>query len=238
MARMTFDKERVSLSLAKLKKGSGNFEIAVDPDKALDYRNNKQVDIKDVLVDEKIFSDAKKGMLASENEMKKIFKTAEPLEVAKIILKEGDVHLTADYKAKLLEEKRRKIINIIHANGVDPRTKLPHPRQRIENAFEEAKVRISEHKTAEDQVQDALKALKPILPIRFEVKKVEITLPAKYSGKLHSLARGFAKILKQDWKNDGSVRAVVEVPGGLEPDFYDRLNSFTHGSADAKALDE
>jgi ribosome maturation protein SDO1 len=238
MARMTFDKERVSMDIARLRKGSNVFEIVINPDLALDYRNNKPVDLRDILIDEKIFSDAKKGMLASENEMEKLFKTAEPLRVAEIILKQGDVHLTADYKAKLLEEKRRRIISIIQTNGVDPRTKLPHPATRINNAFEEAKVKIDEHKSAEDQIEDVLKALRPILPIKFEVKKVEIMLPAKYSGKLHSIVKGFGKILKQDWNNDGSVSAVVEVPGGLEPDFYDKLNNFTSGSVETRTLNE
>ena len=238
MPRMTFDKERVSFNIAKLKKEGHNFEIVVNPDLAIDFRNNKPVNIEDVLIDQKIFSDAKKGMLASENDMKKIFKTDDTNGVAETILKKGDVHLTAEYKAKLLEEKRKRIIGIIHANGVDPRTHAPHPITRIENAFEEAKVRVSEFKKAEDQIQDILKALRPILPINFEVKKVEILLPAKYAGKLHSLAKGFARIVKQDWQGDGSMNAVVEVPGGLEQDFYERINNFTHGSVETKVLTE
>jgi ribosome maturation protein SDO1 len=237
MQRQTCDKEKVSLNIARLKKGSSVFEIVINPDLALDYRSKKPVELKDILIDEKIFSDAKKGMLASENEMKNLFKTADPMQVAEKILRNGEVHLTADYRAKLAEQKRRRIIGIIHANGVDPRTKLPHPIARIENAFAEAKVRIDEHKSAEDQVQDVLKALRPVLPIKFEVKKVEITLPAKYAGKLHALARGFGKILRNDWRNDGSVFAVVEVPGGLEQDFYDKINNFTSGSVEIKTLE-
>ncbi|MBN2111771.1 ribosome assembly factor SBDS [Candidatus Woesearchaeota archaeon] len=236
MQRSTFGKEKVSFSIARLKKEGHNFEIAVNPDLALDFRNRKPVNVEDVLVDQKIFSDAKKGMVASEHEVKKIFKTENPIEVAEIILKNGEVHLTAEYKTRMLEEKRKRIMWIIHANGVDPRTHAPHPLTRIENAFEEAKVRIDEHKSAEDQVQDILKALRPILPIKFEVKKVEIMLPAKYAGKLHLLAKGFARIIRQDWQGDGSLKAVVEVPGGLEQDFYEKINNLTHGSVETKVL--
>lgn len=236
MPRMTFDKERVSFNIARLKKEGHNFEIVIDPDLAMEFRKNKPVNVEEVLVDGKIFSDAKKGMLASEHEMKKVFKTDDAKEVAEIILKKGEVHLTADYKAKLLEEKRKRIIGIIHVNGVDPRTHLPHPMTRIENAFAEAKVKVKELKTAEDQIQDILKALRPILPIKFEVKKIEIQLPAKYAGKLHLLAKNFARIVKQDWQGNGSLYAVVEVPGGLEQEFYDRINNFTHGSVETKVL--
>jgi len=236
MPRLTFDKERVSLNIARLRKGSHCFEVVVDPDLAMAYRQNQPVGVKDVLMDQKIFSDAKKGMLASESAMKQIFNTSEQLKVAETILKKGDVHLTAEHKARLIEEKRKRIIDIIHMNGVDPRTHLPHPLSRLKNAFDEARVRISQYKGAEDQVQDVLKALRPVLPIKFEVKRVEIRVPAKYAGMFHLLVKGFATVLKKEWQDDGSLRAVIELPGGLETDFYERLNSSTHGSAETKVL--
>lgn len=238
MPRMTFDKEKVSMNIARLKKGGSCFEIVVNPDLAIEYRKKRSVNVKEALRDQKIFSDAKRGMISPEDEMEKAFSTKEPLKIAEEILKHGEVHLTAEYKAKIAEEKRKKIIGLIHSNGVDPRTDLPHPVSRIENAFQEAKVKIKEHKSAEDQIQDIIKALRPILPIRFEVKKMEIKLPSKYAGRLDSLAKGFAKILKRDWKDDGSLNATVEIPGGLEQDFYERINNFTNGSAETEVLDK
>jgi len=236
MQRTTFDKERVSLDIARLKKGGNTFEVVVNPDLAIEFKNGSKAEINDVLVDPKIFCDAKKGMLASESEIKSVFGTTDAAKVAETILKDGDVHLTAAYKSKIMEEKKKKIIAIIHVNGIDPRTGLPHPETRVQNAFEQAKVKLSEFKSAEDQVQDVLKALKPILPIRFEVKQVEIKLPAKYAGSFHSMVKGFGKILRQNWQSDGSLDAVIEIPAGLEPEFYDKINSFTHGSAQATVL--
>ena len=62
-------------------------------------------------------------------------------------------------------------MEIIHRNGVDPKTKLPHPIQRLENAFEEAKIKIDERRSAEDQVKEILDKLRPVLPISFEKKE-------------------------------------------------------------------
>ena len=56
---------------------------------------------------------------------------------------------------------------MIHANGIDPKTNLPHPLQRIENALEEANVKIDEHKSEEKQVEEIVRKLQPILPIKF-----------------------------------------------------------------------
>ena len=50
----TFDKERLSVNLARLKKAGENFELIIDPDKILEYRKNK-AEVRDVLMYEKIF---------------------------------------------------------------------------------------------------------------------------------------------------------------------------------------
>ena len=69
------------------------------------------------------------------------------------------------------------IIEIIRKNGVDPKTKLPHPAQRIKNAMDEARVTINEFRRAEDQVDGILKSIRPVLPISFEKRKIAIKIP-------------------------------------------------------------
>ncbi|MBU0535863.1 MAG: ribosome assembly factor SBDS [Nanoarchaeota archaeon] len=231
------DKERVSFNLAKLKKGGDNFEIAVDPDLAIDYKNGKSIDVKDVVRSEKIFADVKKGVFAPELKMKELFKTADTLEVAAVILKEGEIQLTEEYREKQKEIKRKKIVSIINKNAIDPTTKLPHPVLRIENAMEEAKVKIDMFKTAESQVEDIVKKLRPIMPIRFEKKRIHIKFPAEYAGKAYGILSGFAKPEKEEWKNDGSFECIVEIPAGMEPDLYDKLNNTTRGNVETKVIE-
>ncbi|NQV08385.1 ribosome assembly factor SBDS [Candidatus Woesearchaeota archaeon] len=233
---MSLTHEKVSFNLAKLKKAGNNFEIVIDSDKAMEYKQGKDVDLLDVLKDEKVFSDAQKGLLASEHAMKEIFKTSDSLEVAKIILKDGEVQLTAEYRAKVVEEKRRKIIELIHRNGVDPKTHLPHPVTRIENAFAEAKVHIDQNKSAEDQLQNILKELMVVLPIKFEMKEVAVKIPSEYGAKSYSILKSFGRILRDDWQTDGSLIAVIEIAAGLEQEFYDKLNDLTHGGVESKVL--
>lgn len=236
MTDRTYDHERVSFNLARLKKAGNNFEIVVDSNKAIEYRQGKLVDLRDVLKDEKIFSDVKKGLLASEHLMQQIFKTTKPLEVAKIILKQGFIQLTAEYRAKIAEERKRQVIEIIHRNDVDPKTHLPHPVTRIENAMVEANVHVDPNKKAEDQVQDILKELRTILPIKFEVKEVAVKIPSDYGAKSYSILKNFGRILKDDWQTDGSLIVVLEIAAGLEQDFYDKVNSLTHGNVETKVL--
>ena len=236
MGYIGFDRETVHFNLGRLKKGHEKYEIDIDPDKAMDYKNGVITDIHDVLRAEKIFSDAKKGLEVSPKQLEIEFKTSDPLEVAKIILKDGEIQLTEDYRKKLRDAKKAKILNTLHRNGVDPKTHLPHPMTRLENAFEEAKIKVDEFKSADDQIQDILAKLRKILPIRFELKEISVKIPPQYAAKSYPLLKSMGRLLKDDWQNDGSLLAIIEIPGGLETDFYDKLNSFTHGNNEAKVL--
>lgn len=219
--------------IARLKKGGENFEVLVDLDKAIDFRKEK-VGIDEVLAAGYIYKDSKKGMKASEHEMKKFFMTSDIKKVAEIIVRDGEMHLTAEHRNKLREEKRRRIIELIHRNAVDPRTGLPHPLNRIENAVEEAKVVIDEFKSAEEQIEDILERLVEIIPIKFGVRKILLKIPARYSGSCFNVIKKISKILDERWGNDGSLSLKVEIPGGMIEEFYDKLNNLTHGEIEAK----
>ena len=234
--RQTMEGERVHFNLAKLKKGGMNFEVAIDPDLAIELKKGKSIDVRDVVKSEKIFTDVKKGLFAPEGKIKELFNTSDILSVAAIILKEGEIQLTEEYRDKIKEEKRRRIISIINRNGIDPRTKLPHPVQRIENAMEEAKVKIDMFKGAEEQVDDIIKKLRPVLPISVERKRIHLRFPPQYAGKAYSMLSGFGKPDKENWRDDGSFDCEIEIPAGMEPDFYDKLNNATKGNVETKIV--
>jgi len=232
----TYEKEREYFNVAKLKRGGQHFEIVIDPDLAIAYKEGSKIEIHDLLKSEHIYADAKKGELAPEKLMHALFETEDPLKVAEIILKEGEIQLTQEHRELVRENKRKRIVEIIHRNGVDPQTHLPHPVTRIENAFEEAKIKIDEFKTAENQIQDILKHLRVVLPIKFEIKELAVKIPAQFAAKSYSIVSQFGKITKDDWQSDGSWMVVIEIPAGLQNDFMDKVNSMTHGGADIKIL--
>ena len=232
----SFDREKIHLNVARMKVGKDVFEVVIDPDLALELRSGKSVSMHDVLKDEMVFTEARKGLRASEHKMQEVFGTSEPLEVARTIIMKGEVQETTEHRAKLVDEKKRKIIGIIHRNAVDPRNHIPHPIDRIERAMEEAKVRIDTRRGAEEQVEEVLNQIRPILPIKFETKQIQIRIPSQYGAKCYSVVKGFGKMLKDQWLSDGSWLAVVEIPGGLEPDLYDKLNAITHGNVETEVI--
>ena len=223
--------------IARLKARGQNFEILVDCEGALALREGRNVDIRDVLAAMKIFSDSRKGLEASHHVMQEIFETSDPLEVSKRIIKEGEIQITAEYRNKIREIKKRQIINLIHRNGVDPKTHYPHPVTRIENALEEVKFHVDEYAPVEQQMQDALKKLKIILPIKFEIKEISIKVGPQYAPKTYPIIKKYGLILKEEWTNHGYYIAVVEMPGGMESEFYEKINNICHGEVEATVLE-
>ena len=222
--------------IARLKKGMETFEILVDCAKAVNFKKGN--DIREVLVAEYIYKDAKKGLHASEHEMIKSFNTDDVYKVAEIIITEGTVQLTKEYRTKLREEKRKRILDLIRMNAVDSKTGLPHPLARIENAMEEARVNIDEFKSPEDQVNDVVEKLRSVLPIKFEIKKYQIRVPAQYAGSSYGIIKRHAKITREDWGNDGSLHVIVEIAPGMTEDFFNQLNKSTSGEVEMKELGE
>ena len=221
--------------IARIKKEGHTFEILVDCDKALELKRGKSVGIDDVAATEDIFTDVKKGDHASTTELQKFFGTTDVRKISEIIVRQGEVQLTAKHRAEEREEKRKRIVNLIHRNAIDSKTGLPHPPQRIERAMEEAGVHIDENKSAEEQVEEVLKKLRAIIPIKFERREIAVKIPAQYAGHSYTVLKKY-KLLKDEWQNDGSLVAVVEIPAGLQDDFFDELNKISHGEVESKII--
>ncbi len=229
-------KLRLHVNLARIKKMGRKFEIAVDPDQAILFKEGKIEDIREVLVAERIFEDVQKGVFSSQTDIQTVFPGLDDLQIAQEILKKGELQLSQAYRERLQLDKRRKILEIIHRNAVNPVNNLPHPMTRLENAFAEAKIRIDDKKTADDQVQDILKKLKVVLPIKIENKKVQIHISDKYAKKYFKVIHAYGKVYHEEWLDDGCYLCHIEVPAGLYIDLVDDLSKKTHGGVEIKVL--
>jgi len=228
-----YDKEKVQFNLVKYQKHGKTFELVVDPDLAIAFKEKSEKNVEDmmeVLRAEKIFFDAKKGEFASPESLREVFGTEKFSDVAMKMLKEGEIQLTSEHREKLRAEKRKKIIYLIHRATINPQTNTPHPVTRIENAMDEAKVKIDEFKKAEDQISDILRLLKPIIPIKTEEVIMSITLTVAYASKLQGILKGYGRIENEMWTGD-SYYCKLKIPAGIQEELMDEFNSKTHGTA-------
>ncbi len=224
------------VSVVKFSFEGEKFEILVKPDPALDFKLGKKKDISSVLVSDDIYSDSSKGTKPSTEKLLKAFKTEDQLAIAEIILKKGDLNLTTDQRRKMIEEKRKQIVEYIAKTFVDPRSHLPHPPLRIEQAMKDGRISIDPQKNTEEQVKDIVEKLRSIIPLKSENLNLEIIVPAQYAAQSYSVLKSTGTLKREDWLANGSLKAILEIPAAARPNVIDRLGSITKGSATVEVM--
>lgn len=227
---------RQKRSVARIIREGARFEILVEPKSAFSFRLGNISSISQALVTETIFLDASKGLKASEEQLLKAFGTTDPIEIASIILKKGTLQLTTEQRRQLTEDKLKQIISFISRQSVDPRTNLPHPPIRIEQALEQIRYSIDPFREAEEQAREVIKLLRSVLPLKMEHVSVSVRIPPEYAGKAYGTVKGFGAIKREEWRADGSWYAILELPAGLYGQFLERIGEITRGNLEAKRI--
>lgn len=222
--------------VARLSSHNTTFEVLVDPELALTLRTGGKVEIQNVLAIDKVFKDSRKGDEASEEMIKKAFGTLEVMKVAEQIIRRGEVQVTTEQRKRSREQRFKQIVSMLSRRAVNPQTGLPHPPSRIESAINEARVQVEEFKSAEEQLPKIVKVLLPIIPLKFEMKRIGVKIPASFAGKAQRVLREFGALKQEQWMKDGSWVAVIEIPAGVQGEFFDRVNELTKGEAQTKVL--
>lgn len=221
--------------IAKYSRGSDTFEIFVNAEKAHEFISGKRANALDALEVEQVFKDANKGDRQSDEKINKVFGTKDLEKVVAVILKNGHVPMTTEQRHRITEEKRKQVIEIIARNSIDPRTGAPNPPMRIENAMKEGRVQIDPFKSASEQIDDVVKKINMIMPIKFAIAKIDVTIPAEYANRCYGSLKKIG-IKSEQWLSNGSLNVTMEFPAGLKNEIFDKINSMTQGNAVIKVV--
>ena len=88
--------------------------------------------------------------------------------------------------------------------------------------------------SVERQVQDAVDAIRSLIPLQFITVRLAFRIQGKDYGGVHQLLRD--SIQREEWLSDGSWVCVVECPGGMKSDLISRVSRRASG-IDVKELD-
>jgi ribosome maturation protein SDO1 len=218
-------------TVIRLNLDGNKFELLVKPDPALEYKLGKRTDLSSVLISDEIYSDANKGSRVGVEKLVKYFNTSDPTEISKQILSRGELSLTTEQRRKMVEEKRKQIIQYINKNFVDPKTHIPHPLTRIESALDQARLIIDPFKRPEEQIKTILDSLRKILPLKSESVRLTITIPPQFSAQSYSVLKTAGNFNGEQWLSDGSLKVIIEINAGMKGVILDRIGSVTKGSA-------
>jgi ribosome maturation protein SDO1 len=207
------------------------FEILVKPDPALEFKLGKRKDTSGVLVSDEIYTDSNKGTRASTEKLIKAFKTTDATVIAGIMLQKGDLNLTTDQRRKMVSEKRKQIVDFISKTYVDPRSHLPHPPLRIEQAMDDARVTVDPFKNTDEQIKEIIEQLRSIIPLKSENMLLEILVPAQFAAQSYTVLKSFGTLKKEEWQSNGALKVILDIPAAARANVMDRLGSVTKGTA-------
>ncbi|HII34691.1 MAG TPA: ribosome assembly factor SBDS [Candidatus Thalassarchaeaceae archaeon] len=221
--------------IARLEKGGSRYEILVDPDLVDNWKEDpSSVDFDELLAVNEVWTDSRNGERPTSDALETVFGSNDLRHCVEIILRKGSIQLTTAQRKKMVEEKKLQIINEIATTATDPKTRMPHPRTRIENALEEARFSVDPFKSLESQVSDAVKVLKPLIPLQFITMRLAFKIPGSSYGAVNQILRDL--IIRQEWLTDGTWACVVEVPGGMKNELISKVANRA-SEAEVKELD-
>lgn len=223
---------------ARLESHGARFEVLIDPDAALAIKRGEfDGDLEDVIAADDVFEDASRGDRPAENDLETVFDTTDPMEIIPEVVRRGEIQITAEQRREMQEQKRRQLIDRIARNAVNPQMDdAPHPPERIERALSETKFRVDPMEPIETQIDDALDALRPVIPIRFAEVTIAVHVPPEYAGSAQAKIRQYGDLEREEWQSDGSWIGVLTFPAGLQNDFYDHVNDVTSGNAETRVV--
>jgi len=222
-------------NLITFEKHGRHFEVDVNPDNAIAYREGAVIDLNNVLKTMNVYADVKKGLLASETDLQTVFGTNDIKKIAEQILKHGDIQLSQEYRQKQREAMYNKIINDVHRLAIDARTENPLPVQRIQNGLEEIKFKIKDNISYDKLFKEAFNGLKTVMPLKITNMHYELYFDLKYSDAILRYLNNLGNVLKKDVVQE-KMHVIMEIPAGLKEEFFTNINDITHGTARIEKL--
>ncbi len=190
----------------------------------------------------------KENRKLTKDELEKLKRNINELEeeelkeyAAKYILKKGELKLPKELRDELISKKEKQIVSYIQKYAINPSTKAPYTPQKIKEALgtlfsglkvgdKKIRIMLDPLREIDEELPIIIDALKNIIPIRLEIIVTRIHIPPQFSGIAYGYLAKFGNIVKSNWLNDGSLEAVVEVPGGEFLQFHRKLLDLTRGT--------
>lgn len=215
--------------LARMEKGGKRYEVLLDPDLVETWKQDHSlVELSNLLAVEDVFHDAKDGERPTAEALESTFGDADLEKMVEIILEKGSIQLTTNQRKALIEEKMQQIIHEIHSTAIDPKSKTPHPRTRIELALEESRFKADPFKRIDDQVKDAIAVLKPMIPLSFEPIRMAFRIPSSGYSAVGRIMR--PHLDKEEWLSNGDWACIIEIPPGQKDTIVSKVLGAASGS--------
>ncbi|KAJ3299142.1 hypothetical protein HK104_009936 [Borealophlyctis nickersoniae] len=226
-----------NVSIVRLKKGGKRFEIACYKNKVLEWRNQVETDLDNVLQVDQVFINVSKGQLANKEDLMKAFKTDDTAKIIREILQKGELQVGEKERSQQLGNMYRDIATTVAEKCINPQTNRPYTVTMIEKAMADLHFSVNPTKGAKQQALEVIRQLqeKSIIPIARAQMRVRITLSGKDGKRLKEKFAGLlTKVEDEDWGEEYELICLID-PGNFRP-INDIISSETKGRGQMEVL--
>jgi len=234
--------------VVKYKKGNQRFQVITNKGSVLKYRD-ELISFEYVLLGkEQIFGKSLQD-IPTESDLEKAFGTHDIIKCAKEIIENGELQYTKEERKKFIDDKTKQIAQYIHENFVDPKTKYPHPQQRIINCMKECRIKIDPDKDTIKQSLNAINKMSKILMFKMaDMLTIRLIIKHSYYHKITKMIKKYVNVISKDWNNIGCVLIIQCTPtnwDNLQSNIYKQTNGgdydfkdITNSSVSNKNVDD
>ncbi|KAJ3168995.1 hypothetical protein HDU88_001322 [Geranomyces variabilis] len=226
-----------NVSVVRLKKGGKRFEIACYKNKVMEWRNNVETDLDNVLQVRSVFTNVSKGQAANKEDLQTAFKTTDDDKIILEILKKGELQVGEKERSQQLGNLSRDIATTVAEKCINPDTKRPYTVTMIEKAMADLHYSVNPNRNAKQQALDVIKQLqeKKTIPIARAQMRVRVVAPGKEGKKLKEHFGAMVQSTEdEDWGEEYELICLID-PGHFRT-MTDIVQNHTKGRGQIEVL--
>ena len=224
-----------NVAVVRLKRGGKRFEIACYKNKVIEYRNQVEKDLDNVLQIPSVFLNVSKGqgkivnLVASKQELVKAFETDDLNVIVKRILDKGELQVNEKERNQQLDHLNKDIAGIIAEKCINTETQRPFTASMIEKVLQDIHFSVNPNKNPKSQALEAIKLIqeKNIIPIKRVEMRVRLTINKCVLESLQPLI----KIETQE-----KVEEMLDIVASIEPNQFKAVSALVKGHGKVQLL--
>lgn len=210
----------------RYQKGKKKFELLTNDGTARKFRDGN-IGWNRVLVADQIFTDSKKGNIAKDADLIAVFGTSDIDTCAQIIIKEGDLQVSAAERRAEIDAHKGKVMGYIHRTYMNAQDH-PYPHHTIKLRLEEAKIRIDPLISVQKLADEFVKKMQGKMVLRRATIEKTVVISYTYAKKAKAVVGKYCNVTKQT-KDSNGITWKVDLPRNSLTAFMDELNAVTDG---------
>eukprot|EP01026_Neomeris_dumetosa_P032873 TRINITY_DN26138_c0_g1_i9.p1 TRINITY_DN26138_c0_g1~~TRINITY_DN26138_c0_g1_i9.p1 ORF type:complete len:395 (-),score=49.50 TRINITY_DN26138_c0_g1_i9:382-1512(-) len=217
-------KRLTNIAVVRYKKYGKRFEIACYKNKVMDWRNDIEKDLDEVLQTVEVFSNVSKALLANDEDLNLVFGTTDRLKVCQEILNKGEMQVSEKERKQEMDSSFKDVAKVLSNMCIDANTNRPYTHETLDRALHEIHFKVDTKRPAKIQALEALKLLQE----RFPITRASLGLLVSFSETVEHETREVLKqyeveILNQYPKGHEIVVQCTVQPGNYRP-LYNQLS--------------